>query len=535
MKKLYHLALIAAFAMPAASAIAQERPRLVVVISIDQFRGDYVERFSEHYLPATSSKGVGGFKWLLKEGANYYNAHHAHVPTATGPGHAAILTGTGPQVHGIAGNQWYDRVGGKVAYCVADPSAKTLGGASGPMSARNLKSTTVGDELKMATSGKAKVVGIAFKDRAAILMAGHAADTVIWFDPRSGWVSSDYFSPSLPAWVEALNAQKLPLADMDKSWTPLLEDSAYAFSRVMPGQAQRKPVFSHPVKDDWIGSSYGQEFLFRSVKLAVENESLGRDEIPDILAINLSSNDYVGHTYGPNSPEVFDISVRTDRLLSDFFNYLNKTVPGGLKNITFALTGDHGVVPIVEEAAQTYRLPAVRNKPAELVAAVNAALDAKHGAGKWVAAITEGNLYLNRPLVAEKGLDLNMLQDQAAEAAAAHAGVQFAIAGHRIMEGRVPAWDWFKVVSRSYNPKLSGDVVVTTMPGNYEGSLGTGHFSPWVYDTHVPVILAGFGIKPGSFGRKAEVPMIAPTLSHLLGIEFPSGSTTELLWEALKS
>lgn len=518
----------------------------MVVISIDQFRADYVSRFSDYYLPARSGNTVGGFKYLTASGAVYTDAHYTHLPTETGPGHATILTGSVPSLNGIAGNDWFDRASGKTVYCADDPKAKTVGGQSKPMSPRNLQVTTVGDELKMATNGKAKVVGISFKDRAAIFLAGHAADAVVWFEPDSGnWVSSDFYGTALPKWVSEQNARKIPEAGLGKTWTPMLPDSAYALTRIPPFEkaSPKEPIFSHSLGGDnpkskfrnWTTSPEGQAYVLDTATLAVTAEDLGKDDVPDLLAINLATNDYVGHAYGPNSPEVMDISVATDRLLSKFFNDLDKRVPGGLKNVSIVVTADHGVLPIVEEMASVYRIPSGRLARAVVTQPVQVALEKQFGPGEWIRYFDEPNMYLNRELADKLNVDFRSVCEVAARAAANVEGIFTAVPGHFVLEGRVPATAWGERLTNGYNPRLSGDVMVLQSPGVYFGSgTGTGHGSPWAYDTHVPIILQGFGINQGMFGRRVAVVDIAPTLSKLLGIEQPSGSIGRVLTEALK-
>lgn len=501
-------------------------------------------RFAENYLPPRRGQTVGGFRFLTETGANYVNCHYMHVPTATGPGHSVILTGSVPALNGIAGNDWYDRTipdpAKRKVYCVYDPAVETVGGTSRPMSPRNLKVTTVGDELKMATNGRAKVVGIAFKDRAAILMAGHAADTVIWYEDRvKGWVTSTHYAPTknLPAWVGKLNGEKLPVALEEETWTPSLPESAYRMTRRAPfvRNVPESPIFSHPVKGIFTASPQGQGYVFETVQRALDAEGLGKDDVPDILAINLSTNDYIGHAYGPNSPEVMDISVRTDRLLSELFNALNKKVSGGLARTIIVVTADHGVVPIVEEVRDVYKMSSVRRgMSGEVQARVDEALSKRYGPGKWAVAFEEPNLYLDRNLLASRGAILSEAQDLAAEAARSVEGVHYAFSATKVLEGRLPAWPWTKKIANGFHPKLSGDVLVFESPGSYwsEGT-GTGHGSPWAYDTHVPMLVRGSGIRPGMHADTVSVSDLAPTLCVLLGIEQPSGCVGKPLSGAL--
>jgi predicted AlkP superfamily pyrophosphatase or phosphodiesterase len=518
---------------------AVPRPKFVVVISIDQYRADYLERFADNYLPPVAGGKVGGFRYLTERGANFYDAHYTHVPTATGPGHATILSGSVPALHGIVENEWFDRATNKTTYCVSDPTVQTVGGSSAPMSPRNLLTTTVGDELKQASAGKSKVCGISFKDRAAILLAGHAADTVLWFDTGNGaWVTSSFYTRTLPDWVQKWNAQERPTKELSQTWTPLLPDSAYANSRPAPFAKAESPVFSHPLAGrnfgNWTRSGQGQTYVFDAAKAMIENEHLGEGPATDLFVMNLATNDYVGHAFGPNSPEVEDIAVRTDRLLSDLFNFLDHKIQGGLKNVTIVVTADHGVVPIPEEAAKVYRLNAPRVFDTNVKEAVQKALAAQYGEGDWVSAISMPHLYLNRKLIAEKGLNLAQVQTAAARAAAGVEGIFSAFAASQIEGGRLPEWPWAQRVLNGFYPARAGDIVIQERPGAYVGlGNGTGHESPWAYDTHVPLLLSGFGVKPGKFGRTVGIPDIASTLCRILGVEQPTGNVGSPLYEAL--
>ncbi|HSI72393.1 MAG TPA: alkaline phosphatase family protein [Fimbriimonas sp.] len=537
----YALGAVCACSLTSAQSI---RPRLVVVISIDQFRADYLERFAPHYLPARSAGTVGGFNYLKHQGANFTDAHYDQVPTATGPGHATILTGSIPALHGIVGNDWYDRKTGKGVYCVEDASSTTVGGPSKPMSPRNLLVTTVGDELKMATNGKAKVVSVAFKDRASILLAGHAPDAAIWFDTLNGdWVTSSFYANSLPAWVKQINDLNVPDAGLNQTWKPLLPGGAYALTRRAPFESQTpsNPVFAHSLNGDnpkskygnWTTSPQGQQYVFDTVKAAIKAESLGKDEISDLLTINLSTNDYVGHAYGPNSPEVMDISVATDRMLSDLFTALEKSI--GLSNILIAVTADHGVVPIPEEAQKIYRLPALRLDRALVIDSINESLEASYGKGQWVLSFGAPHLYLNRALASSVKADFSEVARTAADAAMSVPGIASAFTSEQIREGRLPSWPWAKLVANGFFQGRAGDVYVLESPGTYfGGGTGTGHGSAWAYDTHVPILLSGFGVKAGVYSERVSVTDLAPTLTKLLGIEQPNGNVGRVLTPAMK-
>jgi predicted AlkP superfamily pyrophosphatase or phosphodiesterase len=408
------------------------------------------------------------------------------------------------------------------------------------MSPRNLLVTTVGDELKMATNGRSKVVGVAIKDRAAILMAGHAADDVIWLDYETGkWITSSWFAPNkqLPAWVQSLNDEKNIDKLAGKNWTPLLPADDYLITRTAPSEhpGPNGQPFLHAMEaqpgprlyNGFISSPFGNEITLQAAERAIDAEKLGQRDVPDVLVINLSSNDYVGHRFGPNSPEVMDMTVQTDRELSEFLNKLQHTVPGGIDNVAMVVTGDHGVLPIPEEAHDVYKIGAVRDVAAQAVKAVQAALTAKFGEGKWVmgSGLYEQNLYLNRQLAAEKGLSMTEVDEVAAEAAGNATGVFAAYSHRQILTNQIPPYAWRDRVVNGYNAKLSGDVFVLEAPGDYAfPGTGTGHQAVWDYDAHVPILLRARGIKPGNYLNRVHTSDIAPTLCRLLGIESPSGN-----------
>ena len=520
-------------------------PKLVLLVSIDQFRADYTERFSPYYLPAKSGSKVGGFRFLLEHGARYLDAHHNHIPTATGPGHATLMTGSEPTLDGIIGNNWFDKVAGKGIYCVDDVTVKVVGGGSSkPMSPKNLKVTTVGDELKMATGGRSRVVGISFKDRAAILMAGHAADTVIWLDGKTGgWISSSfyYLGGALPSWVEDLNSKHVPDNQKSHVWEPLLGNDAYALTRKNPGEASSsnaKP-FSHSLAAEknfisaFTTSDAGQNYVFQTVTTAIDAEKLGQHDVPDVLVMNLATNDYVGHRFGPNSPEVMDIAIRTDRLLSDLFNHLNEKV--GLNNVDIVVTADHGVLPVPEESGDEYRTGSVRY-PSPVAKAIEAQLVKKFGDGTWLLGdgLYEQNLFLNHETAKAKGVTIRDLETAAQDAAMNVPGVYVAFTRTQILHGEVPHWAWTDKVINGFHPTLGGDVMVLEAPGTlFDSGTGTSHGSAWAYDSHVPLLLHGPGIQAGTYGRSVATADIASTLCHLLGIEYPTGNVGTPLREAL--
>lgn len=520
---------------------AVSRPRLAVVISIDQCRADYMTRFADLYLPPRTSDGVGGFRYLMERGGWYADCRYDHLRTVTAAGHAILGTGAQPYLNGIVGNNWFNRATKKGVYCVDDPKVQVVGALPGstetPMSPANLLTTTVDDELELATGGASRTVSLSLKDRAAILMAGHRADTVIWFDEStSGWVSSTHYFPGnkLPAWVEKVNADKIPDRLRAKPWTPSV--SQEALRRVWKPK-NGVTTFNHQLtgKDylAFAASPGGNTFIFDSARAAVEAEEMGQDAIPDVLTINLASNDYVGHRFGPDSSELLDITVQTDREISGFLNFLDKKVPGGLKNVTFAISADHGVVTI-PELNTADGVPAGRSIVAASKSAADAALDAAVGPADWIASTDNGDLYF-----AEAALDAypkeprERLEKIAGDAAVKVKGVSMYYGRSAVFAGLVPHSDLGRRITHGVHPQRSGDVMLILepqwLPGSAPIGTGTSHGAPYPYDNHVPLLVAGFGIRPDTYTVPTQPAQLAPTLSLLLGVARPSGAEAPYL------
>jgi predicted AlkP superfamily pyrophosphatase or phosphodiesterase len=550
------LAAPSSFAAPA----PQKRPRLVVEIVVDQMRPDYLDRFGDLLLPAGRGQNIGGFRWLRERGADFAAARYPHFPLFTAPGHAVVSTGGYPYKTGIVGNDWFDQSTRAPMYSVSDSSAKVISddpaSKAKPMSPRNLRSSTLGDELKMATGGKAKVVSLALKDRPAIILGGRLSDTSIWFDGTTGrWISSDAYCKNgqLPAWVQAFNARGIPKSRFGQNWSTDLLPAVANRGWKPAGAPPIHPVyglgeaFPHPVRGGqdapgegyykaWELTPWANDFVFETAEKSIGSEGLGQDNIPDLLAFNLSTNDYVGHAFGPDSPEMLDITVQTDRRLAQFFRFLDRNIPGGLANVTIALTADHGVAPVPEDLeAAGFR--AGRLEKDDVVAAAQTALADRFGAGKWVLDYVEPSLYLDNEALRQAKIDPEGAQKVAAQAIGALDGIYATYTGTQIQDGRLPQNDIGERIAKGYYPKVSGDVMVIT-EGNYfiETSAfknNTTHGTVYSYDTRVPILMAGFGIHPGVFYNEVSPADIAPTLSLLLGTAYPSACDGKPLLPAL--
>ena len=548
------------------------KPRLTVVISIDQFREDYLRRLQDLFLSAKTKEGVGGFNYLLENGSSFLNAQYRHIPTATGPGHAVILTGGYPATTGIVGNIWWNPVTHKPVYCVDDDTVKVVGMKEGskatPMGAKNLRSTTVGDELKLATNGRSKVVTLALKDRAAVLLGGHTQDVSIWYDDWVGrWISSTAYAKNgtLPAWVEEVNALQIPASALGKTWTVSLSSEALKRTILPKIKPAHNPynlglAFPHTIGMEKTRANfraftltpYANRFVFETAKRAVTGEKLGQGASPDLLAMNLSTNDYVGHAYGPLSPEATDVAVETDRDLSGFLNFLNKAIPGGLKEVLIVITADHGVLPIVEDL-QERNISAGHIPMDNIESAARTALTSRYGEYGWLTKDAQGKkngifeepyLTLNPDAVAAalkdgKALTRTEIEETAANAIASLPNIYACFTRSQIAKGMMPPTLLSEKVANSFHQKVSGDVLVVAEPGFYPDPMTPGpysaeHGSPWAYDSHVPIIFCGPGINRGVWTEMVSPADIAPTLSLILGIEFPTGCVGKVLSSALK-
>jgi len=383
---------VAADPLNTAEGSIRLKPKLVVVIVADQFRYDYLLRFAKDY--------NAGLHRLLNQGAVFSNARLEHYPTYTSVGHAALLTGAYPGISGIIGNTWYDRESEKLMPSAADETARLVGGADGKgASPRNLLVSTIGDEMKIASRGKSKVFGISLKDYSGILATGHMADAVYWFDNKSGnFVTSSYYQKDLPGWLKAFNSKRVADQYKGRNWA----------GSILPEEIG--PRLYGMVQY----TSFGNELLEEMAEDLIRGEKLGSGAEPDLLVLSFSSNDMVGHNYGPDSPQVREISIATDRVLGNLFQFLDAQI--GMTKVTVVFVSDHGVAPMPEENAAR-KMPGGRLDFTVVQDAVQKALVEAFGDGKWILASPEDTLYLNWNLIAEKRLAQEQVTTVAAQAA----------------------------------------------------------------------------------------------------------------------
>ncbi|WP_026897559.1 alkaline phosphatase PafA [Daejeonella oryzae] len=517
------------------------RPKLVVGIVVDQMRYDFLYRFYNRY-------ESGGFKRLLNEGFSCENASIDYIPTYTAIGHSTVYTGSVPSIHGIAGNDFIIQTTGKTLYCTADSIVKTVGStsAAGEMSPRNLLSTTVTDELKMATNFRSKVIGIAMKDRGAILPAGHSANAAYWFDDLTGnWISSTYYMNALPNWVQTFNQSKRVEKYMKQDWNTLYPISTYTQS--YPDSNRYEGKFSNsaqgifPIKTSAMlakgfggirSTPYGNSITLDLAKAAIENEALGQNSDTDFLTVSFSSTDYIGHQLGHNSVEIEDTYLRLDHDLSSFFTFLDSKMGKG--NYTVFLTSDHG-------AATNANLLKDKNIPAglwpgkEILADLNSLLLSKYKAPGLVIGLGNYQVNLNNLLIAKNKLNEQEIVTDCIAFLKNKPGVAFVVNMQNIQNSSIPDELRSRIVN-GYNAERSGAIQLILKPGWYLGysSTGTTHGTWNSYDAHIPLLFMGWGINKGKTNQAVRMTDIAPTVSALLHIQEPNGSIGKPIVEVLK-
>ncbi len=499
--------------------------RLVLLIAVDQFRADYLTRFEGQYKE--------GFKRLLSDGAVFTNAKLEHYPTVTAVGHATMLSGAIPSDSGIVGNDWYDRQSGTTVTSVSDTTVQVVGGGSSAGTAaspRRLLVSTVGDELKMARTrpGAAvpRVIGVSLKDRAAILPGGRRADAAYWLDVTSGaFVTSTYYEAALPPWLAAFNQRRLADSYAGQTWS--LADGKPTEPHTMPDKV------GGPLYTAVFGSPFGNDLLLALATETLVQEKLGQRGTTDLFTVSFSANDSVGHKYGPDSPEVRDIAVKTDATIGKLLAEVDKRV--GLAHTLVMFTSDHGVAPL-PELMKARRMPGGRTDGPTLFDPIQHALEERFGAGKWLLATAGTAPYLNYALIAEKKADPVEVRRVAAAAARSAPGAHVARVYTRdqLLRADVPDDVIGRRILRGFNASRSGDLEIILEPYWIRGATGTTHGTPYDYDADIPLILMGPGLMPGRYAAPVALNDAAPTLSAILKIPTPSASVGRVLTEALQ-
>jgi predicted AlkP superfamily pyrophosphatase or phosphodiesterase len=506
-------------------------PKLVIVIVIDQFRNDYLDRFRRYFADR-------GFNLLLA-GARFTNCRFDYAVTVTGPGHATLLTGAYPSRHGIIGNDWFDRSLGRPVGCVEDSNTKIVGTDKGPADQRGasphyLMIKTLGDVMRRASGSQSKVIAVSLKDRGAVLSGGQTANAAYWYQASSGkFVSSTYYMQALPTWVADFNAQAPAKAYCGRAWQALPETpgaKGKVFSQFTPSSGEPCPCRRFL---EWIHSTpFMNELELRFALAAIRNEHLGQGAATDLLTISLSVNDYIGHEFGPDSLQVADLTLQTDRDLAKFFAEVERTV--GLASVWIALSADHGVAP-TPQFIREHHLGLGRFSSKPLRESINAALAEQFSGERLVQAMGLPWVYLDQAVLKTRQISAERAQMIVAQAALRVPGVKAAFTRAQLANGKSAGDPLFQKALNSFETGRSGDVFIVLDPFAVpsERDTSTTHGSPWDYDAQVPLLLWGAVFKPGIYQDPVQATDLAPTLAVALGLVPPSGAQGRPLSQAL--
>jgi predicted AlkP superfamily pyrophosphatase or phosphodiesterase len=521
-----------------------ERPKLVVGIIVDQMRQEYLYRFYSKF-------GNGGFKRLMNDGFMMKNGHYNYTPTVTGPGHASVYTGSTPAIHGIIANEWYDKNLRITVNCVNDPNQKPIGSpdAKGDISPWRLLTTTVTDELKLFSQRKSKVIGISIKDRGAVLPAGHMPDGAYWYDSKTGtFVTSTYYMTKTPDWIDRFNALKLPDQYLSMEWKTVLPIEQYTESgpddtpyEIKIG-GKEKPTFPYNIKELRKDNNYdllttipfANDYLTELAKAAIDGEKLGQGQNSDFLAISYSQPDILGHGVGPNAVEIEDTYIRLDKSLEELLKTLDTKVGQG--KYTVFLTADHAVADVAQYSKDN-KIPAGYFNYANVKVSLNDFLKQYFPGKDLIELIDYNQVFFDHKAFQKdpksSGVELLIATELVVNFLMEQEGVANAYPENLLRQGRYDEGGIKGMVIRGYHPKRCGDVVFVLESGWYGAGRpqGTTHGSPYKYDTHVPMLFYGFGVRKGASIKYHPITDIAPTISTILNIKFPSGSTGQPIEE----
>lgn len=517
------------------------KPKLVVGIVVDQMRYDFLYRYYDKY-------SAGGFKRMMTEGFNCRNHHYDYAPTVTAAGHAAIFTGSVPAIDGIIGNEWFNQKSGKSVYCVEDSTVKTVGSDSkaGLMSPKNLLVSTITDQLKIANNFQSKTIGIALKDRGAILPAGHTGNAAYWFDSKNGsWITSSFYMNDLPQWVKDFNAQKMPQKYMVEGWKTLYPIEQYtestADNQAYEGKlaGEKTPTFPHElaaqagvnllevIRTTPFGNTLTKDFALAAIK----NENLGKSPKTDFLTVSFSSTDYVGHAFGPNSIEAEDTYLRLDKDIAEILTTLDNTL--GKDNYLVFLSADHGVAD-VPGFSQSQHEPAGVFDRGSAMSEVKTALKTAFGDGDFIRAEDNYQFYLNNALLQEKKLSYAQVHAVVREALLKREDVADVIDLHNLANSTLPDYQ-LQYVKNGLNPRRSGDIMMVLNPNWFMGGkTGTTHGTLYRYDTHVPLLFYGWKVRNAETTVRTNISDISPTVADFLNILEPNGSIGNVIQGAKK-
>ncbi|MGY5354431.1 alkaline phosphatase PafA [Wenyingzhuangia sp. IMCC45467] len=548
MKKLITLVILSSIFI--GNAQTSKKPKLVIGIVVDQMRYDYLQRFKEKF-------GAKGFNEIIKNGTTFENAHYNYIPTYTAVGHASVYTGTTPKNHGIIGNNWYDKFAEKSIYVVDDKNYETIGSKTdeGKKSPKRLIASTVADQLKLAQNFNGKVIGVAVKDRSAILPVGHAADIAYWFDGGNigNWVSSTYYAKQIPNWVNLYNnTNKLKLNEyLASPWMTEKEIAKYTesisdhnhYEGLFNGE--EKPVFPHnlaTLKEKNGGYSilkttpFGNTMTLDFAKEIIKNEELGKNkEYSDFLAISISCTDYIGHKYGAVSKEVQDAYIRLNNDLDDFISYLNRKV--GKDDYVLFITADHAVAQIPNYLMDN-KIPGGYFSKKEFLSKLNEFTEKTYQSANLIKNYSNEQIFLNRDEIAKLDLNLEEVENAIIDEIITYPLIYRAVSEHTLQRSEFTQSP-VSLLQEGYNQKRSGDILIALEPAVISDGYiktGTTHGSGYNYDTHIPIMFYGRNINKGKTVKSpVNITQIAPTLSNILQIQEPNMSSNDILTEVFNT
>lgn len=549
MKKYTTLFLLCIFAFNLISAndkkpipTNDKKPKLVIGLVVDQMRYDYLRIFYDRF-------GEGGFKKLIKEGYHLENAHYNYIPTYTAVGHTSIYTGTTPDHHGIIGNNWYDKALRKSIYCVDDTNYQTVGASTGGQkSPYRMVTTTITDQLKLAQNMRGKTIGIAIKDRSSILPAGHTANAAYWYEgnDEGKFITSTYYMNELPKWVNDFNNSGIANDYLNRVWDTYYPIETYsetlADNNPYEGGYEGKDTPTFPYDLSVLryknGNynllkevAYGNSFTIDFAKAAIKGEQLGKGEFTDFLSVSFSTPDYIGHNFGTNAKEIEDNYIRLDKDLEHFIKFLDEEVGKG--NYTLFLTADHAAVP-VPAYLQSLKIPSRYLDNNDFINFVHALTAQFYGSKEIMENYSNGQLFLNRETLKKLNLNKVEVAEKLAQEIINYKDVYKVVTAKDL---QTTNYDYgiLSQVQNGYNQKYSGDIVVVPFPASLSYSkTGTSHGSGYNYDTHIPLIFYGQGIKQGASDVYYRIIDIAPTIASLLNITAPNSCTGRTITEVLK-
>jgi predicted AlkP superfamily pyrophosphatase or phosphodiesterase len=523
--------------------IPGEKPKLIIGIVVGQMRHDYIQKYWDKF-------GDGGFKRLLNEGTYCKNANYNYMFTQTAVGHATISTGTTPSYHGIVSEEWYIRLQDKVVNCVSDETVNTVGGSydSGRMSPRQLLTTTIGDEIRLANNMKPKVIGISLQGKSAILSAGLTANASYWYDDESGnWITSSYYMQDLPQWTKDFNDKKIADVYLTHTWDTKFPIADYA-DRCLPDDnkyekgIEGQHIFPYNLttlstipkskkkyyilKYTPFGNTYTKDFAIATII----NENLGKNDWTDLLTVSFSGTEFIGQSFGPESVEVMDAYLRLDEDLAHFLEFIDKEI--GKQNVLIYLTSDHGSSQNPDYLADK-GIPVGYFSQNAAVSLLKSYMNAVYGRGDWVKSYYAQQLFLNRDLIEDSKLNLAEVQQKVSQFLLQFTGVANTVTA-TALQSEYFSDGVFSKIQKSFNQKRSGDILINLDPGWIEkNGETTSANSSYSYDTHVPLIWFGWKIKRATIFDKVEIEDIAPTISYFLNISSPNASTGQPILQLL--